>query len=294
MKLIEPVGQKVWHWPAVANFVLGGMGVGFYVLSPLVASWKDGAFDTRHHLLCELLAPVLVCLGFIAVAIEAGRPLRGLNLFRRLGNSWMSRETLVGGIFVCTSFLNCVFPHQVLWALAALAALGLLISQGFVVYRAKAIAAWNVPVMPLIFITSGFATGFGLMLMLAPLGCFTVSRELMLTGLICIFSSLAAWFLYLYRSHDPAFRESTEALRRPKAMLLIVGLGHVIPALLMLLLVLGMIDAFIEFQYVMALAGSTIVAGGVYQKTGIILKAGYKRQIALTCLECHMHRINSC
>ncbi len=33
MELIKPSRQATWGWPAAANFILGGMGASFYLLS---------------------------------------------------------------------------------------------------------------------------------------------------------------------------------------------------------------------------------------------------------------------
>lgn len=281
MELIRPTKPEVWGWPVVVNFVLGGMATGFYLLNSLLTILQNGTLGVSQPLGFKLLASVLTSLGFLALTVEAGRPLRGRHLFRYLRRSWMSREALAGVIFIPAAALDWLFPHPVLWVLAAAAAIGLMISHGFIVYRIRAVTAWNVPLMPLLFLTSGFATGSGLVL-LAALGKLTLGIGPMMVGLICVVLNLAVWLLYLHWPHDVAFREATEALRRPSSLIFTVGIGHLLPILVLLLLIAPSICTGGELWHIVtALAGLAIVAGGVSQKVGIILKAGYLRGIVL-------------
>lgn len=285
MELIRPMKQRVWGWPGVVNLILGGMATGFYLLSSLVTVLQNGVPGASQSAGFKLVAPVLTGLGFLTLTIEAGHPLRSRHLFRYLRRSWMSRETLAASIFVPAAFLDWLLPHPALWILAAAAAMGLMVCQGSIVYRARAVIAWNVPFMPLFFLTSGFATGGGLAL-LVSLGELTLEVGPVAIGLICAVLDLVVWLLYLYRSRDAAFREATQALRRPNALILTVGIGHLLPVLLLfLLLAAPHIDAIAElWRIAAALAGLAMVVGGVSQKAGIVLKAGYLRGIVLAGL----------
>ncbi len=284
MELIRPIKQTVWRWPAVAQFTLGGMGTGFYLLGLLIVT-RSGRDMPESFVLAavfRLLGPALAALGFLALTTEAGRPLRGINLFRHLRRSWMSRETLAGALFIPAAFLDWLFPHPALRALVAVAAAALMISQGFIVYRARAVTAWNVPVVPLLFVTAGFATGGGLMLLVALLGGLPLTPTLAVIELILIGLNLAVWLYYL-RWPDAAFQVATSALRRPNAQGLIVGIGHVLPAvLLMLVLLIPATGAGSTLRLgAAALAGLAVLVGGLGQKAGIILEAGYLRAIVL-------------
>ena len=286
MELIQPSKQKVWGWSAVINFVLGGMGAGFYLLSALATVLRQGIPGLVEPAAFKLVAPVLVCLGFLALAAEAGHPLRGRHLLRHLRRSWMSRESLAGAIFVLAALLDCFFPSQALEALAAVAALGLLVSHGFILHRALAMAAWNVPLMPTLFVTSGLAMGGGLLLLAPPDG-MGLDSDLAAAVLVCVVLDLATWLLYLQGSRAPSFRRATKGLRRPTALLFTTGIGHLLPALLLAPLLIGPwgeLDAERGRLWVV-LAGLSTIASGVGQKTGIVLKAGYLRGMGLKGLK---------
>jgi phenylacetyl-CoA:acceptor oxidoreductase subunit 2 len=195
MEIIRPTKQGVWGWPGVVNFILGGMAAGFYLLSSLTAILQNGALGVSQPERFKLLAPVLTSLGFLALMIgtshikglivDASHPLRSRYLFRHLRRSWMSRETLASVTFILAAVLDWLFPHLALWVLASAAATGLMISHGFILYRVRAVTAWNVPLMPLLFLTSSFTTGSGLMLLVAS-GRLTLQVGPVVIGLICV------------------------------------------------------------------------------------------------------------
>ena len=159
VELVRLKKERVWRWPAVANFLLGGTGAGFYLLSSVHQLWQAGS----HPGAAGIVSPLLVSLGFLSLTLEAGRPLRGVYLLSNLRNSWMSIEVLSGGLFVFSALADRLLPGFILHAVAACAAMGLIVSHGFIFYRSRAMTAWNLPVMPLIFFSSALVLGGGLL-----------------------------------------------------------------------------------------------------------------------------------
>ena len=52
MELIQPAKQKVWGWPGVVNFALGGAGSGSYLLGELMTRlWQGGRGPAVFRLL---------------------------------------------------------------------------------------------------------------------------------------------------------------------------------------------------------------------------------------------------
>lgn len=268
--LIPPRKQTVWGWPAVVNFSLGGLGSGLYLLWSLLAAARGGAAGGA---LVQLAGPALAGLGLAALTAEAGHPLRGHNLLRHLRRSWMSREALFGGLFMAAAALNWLAPNPGLHGLAVAAAAALLISQGLIVCRARGVPAWNVPIMPVLFLTCGLATGAGLALALSGAGLLARGTDLVWAGLTAASLNLVVWLLYVYRP-EADFQQVTGALRTPRSHALIVVMGHLFPVALLA----GLPGAAAP---VWTLAGVCLLLGGVLQKTGIILAAGYLRAIRL-------------
>lgn len=281
--LILPMKYKVWGWPAAVNFILGGTATGFYLLIFLMKVLQDNTSIVFQSSVVKLLPPVMVILGFLALAIEAGRPMRGYHLLCNLRSSWMSFEVLAGAIFIISTILDYFLPHLFLKIIAVVSATGLIISHGFIFYHVRGVTAWNVPFIPLHFIISGLTIGFGLLLFVAALDKWSLRTDLMLIGLICVMLNLVVWLIYLRMRRDTAFSKATEGLRNLGALFLTVGIGHLLPIILLLLLLFGSsVNTTTKFPNIISvLAGLAIVAGGVRQKVNIILGASYLRGITM-------------
>jgi formate-dependent nitrite reductase membrane component NrfD len=198
----------------------------------------------------------------------------------------MSIESLAGALFIVATFTDWFFSHFVFKAVAISSALILIISQGFMVYRAPAVTAWNVPLIPVIFVTSGFMTSCGLVLLNTQILSGMAYLPVMIS-LICILLNLAVWLLYLYGYHNADFRRATENMRRSGSLMVTIGVGHLLPLVLLF-------SAFASGDFenrsillpiVHVISGLALIVGGVSQKTGIILKAGYYRGIVLRPVE---------
>jgi phenylacetyl-CoA:acceptor oxidoreductase subunit 1 len=281
MQLIKPKKLEVWKWPAVVNFVLGGTAAGFYLIYLLIASINSNVLIVSQFDKLKLLAPILMGLGFLALTLEAGRPLRSHYLLRNLNSSWMSRETLACTIFILVMVIEWFYHNHILQSIAVVAAVGLMISQGFIVYRARAVTAWNVPLMPLLFVTSSFTMGAGLILLLAAMGKLTIGSDFIVVGLVFFVLDLLLWILYLSSYNDTIFREATERLRRPINLVLTVGMGHLFPVVLLLLIALRDNMGLKSQHIILLLASLTILVGGLTQKVGIVLRANYLRGIVI-------------
>jgi hypothetical protein len=192
----------------------------------------------------------------------------------------MSIEGLAGGIFIIVALVNWFFPSFIFKTAAVSAALIFMVSQGFMVYRAVAVKAWNVWLVPAIFVTSGLMTAWGLILLNTQIISGMASLLLVIL-LICIFLNLVVWLLYLYWDHDADFQEAVKALRRPVAVLVSVGLGHLFPFFLLLSIFVSgdFEDSSPLLAMVRIISGLALIVGSVSQKTCIILKAGYYRGI---------------
>ena len=284
LQLNKPVKQKTWGRLAAANFIIGGAGVGFYLVGFFQALMITGSASFFESLPFGLMPPLLISSGFIFLAIEAGRPLRGCFAFSHPRLSWISRETIAFCIFIPSALLDLLMPHPSIKLLAVIAALGLLISQGFIVYRARAVTAWNVPIIPIFFMTSSLASGYGLLLLLEALGGSYPDQRMAIIGFIFAGLNLVIWYVYVSGYRSTPFFSATQMLRRSHSMILTVGLGHIIPLLLLLILLLPLrfiVEPLLCFFA--AISGALLCIGGAGQKVGIIISSGYFREMKLTC-----------
>lgn len=274
--LIPAAQQTLWGTPAVMNFAAGGAGAGLY----LVASLGAGFTASPALTLASWLAPALVLIGFIAVAIEAGRPLRGPRVLMRIRSSWMSRELWLGGAFVALAGAELVAPRAGWRVLAAGAATMLVVAQGFILCRARGVAAWNVTAMPALFLVSAAVSGMGLYLLLEVAAGRQPGNWLLGSTMALLVFGFVAWLTFVTWSAGEAFVRATGLLREGATAIQLAGCGYVVPFLLV-----GLGLALPGWrQPLVVLAAACMLAGQLHAKAVIILKAGQLRAVTLTSL----------
>lgn len=273
--------QRIWEWPAVVNLTLGGTGAGMYLLDRLHAFLGIQWLQDSLLLNIPLLAALLVGLGFLSLTLEAGKPLRGYRLFSRLLISWMSIESLAGVIFLVTAIASSWSSSVLLRGLAVVAAMVLIVSQGMMLSRAMGVAAWNRKLMPFLFITSGLTTACGLLsIFIPPLS--TGSRLPIVVVMFFAAMNLITWLVFLNKGTSDSNR-GLEFLRRPSILLLIGGIGHLLPILFFgVVFLLGNGESRgVMTSLLSASAGLMLLGGGVCQKIGVVIAAGYFRSMLL-------------
>jgi formate-dependent nitrite reductase membrane component NrfD len=273
IEMIPARRQTLWGWPAVANFALGGLGAGFYAVALLAAGFERSSGVA----VASWAAPALVLAGFAAVAGEAGRPLRGPRVLARLWTSWMSRELLIGGAFVLLVAADLAFPLRLHRAQALAAALLLALAQGFIVRRSRGVTAWDVPIVPLLFLLSALVSGAGAALLVEAAGRRPVDPALPAIALVLVVATSVAWARYLSWSSHESFARAIAPLREGYTALLVAGAGHALPLVLVGLALLVPLAA----APALGLAGALLIAGQVYAKARFILAAGQLRPITL-------------
>lgn len=273
VELMPPRAQALWGRRAVANFALGGLGTGAYVTAVLVSGFGPSPAVGA----ASWLGPVLVLAGFALVASEAGRPLRGARVLARVRTSWMSRELAAGGAFVLLALGEPAFGSPWQRRLAAAAALATAVSQGFILRRARGVAAWSVPAMPLLFLVSALVSGAGLLTLAELASGRRPAAALLRALLVLLVLDALAWTALVLRRGDQAFVASTRELRAGATWTAVVGGGHALPFLL--LLIAQSLPGGAE--HAAALAAALTIGGQVCAKAALILIAGRLRPITI-------------
>ncbi len=279
---LAPAPQAVWGALAVVNFTCGGAGAGAVLAilaTALVAPVSGGAVRG-----VEVIGLLLAAIGLAAVGAEAGRPRRGLNVFRHLRRSWMSREALAAAAFGALIGLDVVVPGPWTRGLGAAAGFVFMLSQGFILFAAKGVPAWTTWEIPLVFVTSGLAKGIGLaLLVLAVMGEAEALRAAAVLATAAALLALLAWSAYSgSRDGSRAKQEALTGLRTGWAAAGIVGLGHTLP-LVALVVVLAADGPRPRTPgwIVTALAGICLAAGGAILKWAVVRRAGVLHPLGL-------------
>jgi formate-dependent nitrite reductase membrane component NrfD len=276
VELIPARRQILWGWQAVVNFTAGGIGAGLYGAAVIVAGFER----TPAVVLASWLAPLLVLAGFAAVAGEAGRPLRGPRVLWKVRTSWMSRELWIGGAFVLLAAADIGFPLPLYRALALAAAVLLALAQGMILRASRGVSAWDVPIMPWLFLLSAAVSGSGAYMLLEVLTGRAVAPVVIGANLVLVVAALGLGRAYVFTPTGQAFRDATASLRDGPAGRIGVGVGTVLP--------LGALAVALAAPHVAgpaaALAGLAMVAGQAHFKTELIVRAGLLRPITVPYL----------
>lgn len=270
VELIAARPQTLWGWPAVANFALGGTGAGLYVAAAVVA----GLGSSPGLTIASWLGPALVLAGFAAVALEAGRPLRGPRVFTRVATSWMSRELVLGALFALLAAAEFWEPGTGPRLGAVAAALGLVTAQGLILREARGVAAWSVPAMPLVFVQSALVAGAGAMIVIEAVRGAPFDAALIGAVVTLLPFAAVVWLAYV-TSSEGAGADATSLLRgRPGFV--IFGGSYVAP-----LMLFGLALALGGDRTLAALGGALSIVAQAYAKATLILRCGWLRPITV-------------
>ncbi len=279
IQLLPPTLQPVWGWPAIAVFTLGGAGAGFYIMSAIEQLMRIGTHALSSPVLFGTLGVATSAFGFLILATETGRPTRGPYAVMNVKSSWISREVIFFAFFTVLAILHNLFPSSVLGMASVLMAGCFILSQGFIVFRSRAAAAWNVPVVPLLFLTSGLLSGYGGVLLVAAMGYIPVSRRLIALGAVLLFARAAIWVIYIFWTRTDAFISSTKKLRNPARLVLFTLLTLGVPVVL--LMYTGGNGKTQLVSTLAAVTGSLILFSGFVEKFELLRSGGELRGVTL-------------
>jgi phenylacetyl-CoA:acceptor oxidoreductase 26-kDa subunit len=263
----NPWQQAHWDWRAAGNFMFGGAGAGLLVFTVLAG--VDGIAST----LLTLAGMALIGLGLLCVWLEIGRPLRAMNVMRRPGSSWMTREALVAPLVFALGLGVAAGVRS--WApLLLLAALGFAYCQARIVQAAKGIPVWREPLTVPLLVVTGLAEGAGLFWLagVAP------PRGLPLLAFcfaLLVLVRLLLWRVWRERLSGVAARPALAAIDEAGAA--VRWLGGALPIALALLGATGIPGAAL----LLAAAGLCAAGAGAYLKYTLITRAGFNQGFRL-------------
>lgn len=264
----DPWHQTSWDWRAAGNFVCGGAGAGLIVFAALC-----GARDIAQAALV-LAGLALVGLGLLFVALELGRPLRALNVFRNPVTSWMGREAWTATALFPVGLAAAWGVTGLVWAAAALA-LFFVHCQGRLLQAARGIPAWREPLLAPLVVTTGLAEGGGLFFAGAPWHGAGTLWLLVGFGAL-VLARILVWLAYRRNLADTLAPGANAALDRAGRVLQVAG--TLAP------LALVVVAAFLPgpgSPWLAAVAGAAAAASGMVVKFAIVTEAGFNQGFAL-------------
>jgi phenylacetyl-CoA:acceptor oxidoreductase subunit 1 len=272
--------QTFWDWRAALNWIFGGVGTGLAVATGL-ALWS-GLLGASHAPALYLLSAVLVATGLFFVFLKIGRQMRFWRAATRWQTSWMTRELYVALVFFPSILACLVAPGPLPFALASVSAAVFLACQAMILYRARGIPAWRVPLMPWMIVATGLLEGTGAFALVAAALGAAASAPMLPAAIALAMVGLAALNALMWRGYVGTAREEgvPPLARRVLGAFTpwLHGIGHLVPAALA---IVGGFMAGITTP-LLALAGVAAIAGGAAWKFTVIVRAAYTQGFELT------------
>jgi phenylacetyl-CoA:acceptor oxidoreductase subunit 2 len=263
--------QRVWGWPAIVNFTMGSTGAALFLFHFLTKG--------TARAVTTWIAPLLVILGLSVLALEAGKPLRARFLLKNVRNSWMSREALAGALFLLSSLVAGLSSLPVWHYFTALSAAAFLVCQAFIIYRCRAIPAWNTWEVVPFFLTSALVTGSGVSAFLSNLfgEVMPVTTILLLVLLLAL--NAVSWIAYLRMPRSEAFQVATLPLRSRSTRLLVAD--RLLPGILLAAFLISAGRNEPVAWLALGVAALGMVVGSAYERILLLRQCGYLREIGL-------------
>jgi len=283
------VGQRqtFWDWRAAMNWCFGGLATGF-VIAAYVASLA-GAAPLSGLPLANFVGGVVMAVGLFFVWLKIGRRFRAWRAATRWQSSWMTRELYAADIFALGVIVGLFWPHPLVLALTALAAVVFLVCQAKILHMARGIPAWRAPLVPWMIVSTGLLEGaaayvvYDLVYAQALSDTALSAAALIIVLLIAVTAGL--WGSYLAGAREAGLPPLARAAVRSTATWLLL-MGHGVPAVLFLMLgnagLAGLIapaaQPLASFVFAAALL---VMFGGLFAKYALVVKAGYQQGYAL-------------
>ncbi len=268
--------QQSWGWQVIADVFAGGIGAGVFVVSFFMEQVYGTSQLTNVGI---LLGPLLVLVGIFFLLIEVGQPKNAVRAFLNIRTSWMSRGVILLPVFIGLSLLYALIPlvspnfktsafSLVLGLLAVLIALLVALYYGFLFSQARGIALWNNPLLPMLYFVSALAGGTGLLMVLSPFLNAATGLTGALKGIGLAFVCLVLVSIWLMVGIQPShtYRESLRSLLSPSFIVVTLGLGHIVP---LMVLILSLFVRGAAMSVLLFIAGAFSLVGALHLRTAI-------------------------
>jgi DMSO reductase anchor subunit len=185
---------RIWAFFAGIMFTFSGMSAGLYIVWGITrAVGSDSYLVEQAYAKIHLFSIVLLMIGFLAIMTKIHRPSRMYNIIRGLRVSWMSREAVLGALFLAGLIVNILIKDNYLIALNCMVGLIFVYSQGMILALVTHLGNRYIPFL---FILSSLVAGSALLIILFRISQTALPSEILM--LLVIVVSCHNPLLYLY------------------------------------------------------------------------------------------------
>jgi len=269
--------QTIWKKLVVIDMFLGGAGAGLYIISFILVLLGGDLELARTGM---LIGPILMAAGLLFLLLELGMPKNIFRVFTGLSTSWMSRGALIQTLFILAGLIYALPAFwQSLWlttgagiiigSIGFLLALISAIYHGLFLSKAKGVALWSLPVMPVLSMAIAVSSGIGFLLLIFSANPQTATvmaiQVVIFTGIIMVIAQITMIWALLSLNAGITYSKSIKsgsANLTISLILLIVSL---------ILLISGLwVGNIPGLSWGILAAGLLLIAGGFMIRQAII------------------------
>jgi DMSO reductase anchor subunit len=278
--ILYPRKHLYWKWPALFHLICSGIGIGGYIFLNFTLNFLETIdFSDLTTLLLNLFLLALVCLGFVSLTIEAGRPKRTLFMYRGFFSSWISIETFFFMIFFASIILNEFIKSNLFSLIIIFNSSLFLIIQGLIFSSMLGIPNWCTKILPFFILSSGFTSGTGVTLILLTFLGYYFSLLTFFITIAIILVNAFIWIWYLIILNKGLVVGPTNS---KKNTLLFIYTYIILFILLFASIFQFDFIAFLHINFINITIGLLILFISSFQKYFIIYKVSFLRDVTLS------------
>jgi len=267
---------------------LGGTGAGLYAVSFILILLGGNSELARIGV---LVGPLLMAVGLLFLLLELGAPKNIFRILVGLSTSWMSRGALLQILFILISLIYALPAFwQTSWLLSGagliIGSIGFLLAlisaiyHGLFISKAKGVAFWSSPVMPILSMATAVSSGIGFLLLIFlayPQAATALTIQVIIfTGIAVIIAQLIIIWSLLNLNIGITYNKSIKAGSTKLAISLILLF------LSLILLISGLwIGDTLNLFWGALIAGLLLVVGGFMIRLTIISSGNISCNISL-------------
>lgn len=262
----KPWKQQHWDARAATNFTAGGIGGGLLVVNGVFALFGLASASAL------LIGGALIAIGLSTVWFEIGRPLRALNVYINVRQSWMTREAYVAGATFALGAAAWWTGTAWLFVATGATAAVFVYCQARMLRRSVGIPAWREPALLPFMLATSLVEGLALGLPAVASGPVSLAWVLLLAAAIAL--RYALWLRYGARVNAALVAPARRALASAHKIIWVAG--TVAPVLL-----LGAI-AWPAYQTIpLAAAALLALVAGAMAKWIVLTRADFNQGFGL-------------
>jgi DMSO reductase anchor subunit len=279
--------HNTWKEVVAVNFILAGAGAGSYITGYYLnqISQQIPESDTTAGAIASVL---LLIIGFACAWVGEERHSSAVHSLKNIASSWISREILFGLMFIAAAVANLFSAILFFQVVAVLSAMGVLVSQGYILNIPHSVKTWNFPVLPASIFVLGLHSGYGLILIICH--GYIESSWFLTAGVLINLLALMFWFL-CGKAASHQMQGTAVPIERSSLKTRVITSGYIASVVLLTIcdLMHDQYSGVRAYRILSFAAGVAMFAVSALNKAAFVLEMGHEASLVLRVDRCRQN-----